>query len=193
MEYEIILPSGRVGVLVSGGADSALLLYLIASQNNHELVVLTICSDDKNHTLQAAIDVVQWVCENTDATILRHYIVNAPSIDKRVPMRKHAVSKLSEEYEIKSWLNGKTRNPDITLPYDDERKLDRDAPILHTVYDFQPLFFPLGTINKKGVGLLVEKYELGMLIALTVSCEKSNPPCKSCWWCEERKWAFGEY
>lgn len=35
------------------------------------------------------------------------------------------------------------------------------------------------------------------LYALTISCESLTDPdpihCGDCWWCEERKWGFGNY
>tara|TARA_B110000908_G_C10096435_1_gene376530 strand:+ start:171 stop:749 length:579 start_codon:yes stop_codon:yes gene_type:complete len=192
MAEELIFPPGRVGVFLSGGADSALLLYLLALQNNHEIVLLTVTSEDKNHQLQAAMNVVKWISNKTDATILKHRVVNAPSLDKRQPMRNNAVRELTTEYEIKTWVSGKTLNPDVTLPYNDERKLDRDS--LLQKWDSTHTFCnPFNSINKKTVKLLADKYEIGRLISSTVSCENSNPPCKKCWWCEERKWAFGEY
>ena len=49
--------------------------------------------------------------------------------------------------------------------------------------------------NKKLLDLFTqyEKYGIMDLSLLTVSCIGDPGPCSKCFWCKERKWAFGNY
>ena len=46
-------------------------------------------------------------------------------------------------------------------------------------------------------GQITWKENLHELYKLTISCESRNDigpvHCDDCWWCMERKWAFGDY
>lgn len=48
--------------------------------------------------------------------------------------------------------------------------------------------------DKKWVAKMYKEHDLGNLLPYTVSCvADTETPCKKCWWCKERYWAFGKY
>ena len=62
-------------------------------------------------------------------------------------------------------------------------------------------YCPFEFVNKKFVSDMYHRYNLmDELFPITASCvayaKKTNhfsEPCKECWWCREKKWAFGMY
>ena len=191
MAEEIKLPTGPIGIYLSGGSDSAILLWLIASQRQHDVVLLTVASDDKKYNINPAVDVVKWVQNSTDVKVLEHKIIIAPTQQSRRVYRDRATDELTANWNLSCWVSGKTRNPDVKLKYHEQRKTDRDKVMPRVIHDH--FYRPFYNINKSHLALLYEKYELNRLHSLTVSCETSYPPCGDCWWCAEREWAYGNY
>jgi 7-cyano-7-deazaguanine synthase in queuosine biosynthesis len=191
MVEEIILPDGSVGVFLSGGSDSAILFWLLASQGRHDIVLLTACSEDKKYNIDPAMDVIKWVRDYTDVKVLEHKIVIAPTQESRREYRDKATGELSAKWNLSCWASGITRNPDEILKHHEQRKPDRDRVMARVIHD--RFYRPFYAINKSHLALLYEKYEINKLHTLTVSCEVSYPPCGDCWWCVEREWAFGNY
>ena len=191
MAEEIKLPTGPIGIYLSGGSDSAILFWLIASQRQNDVVLLTVASDDKKYNIDPAVDVIKWVQNSTDVKVLEHKIVIAPTQQSRRVYRDRATDELTANWNLSCWVSGKTRNPDVKLKYHEQRKTDRDKVMPRVIHDH--FYRPFYNINKSHLALLYEKYELNRLHSLTVSCETSYPPCGDCWWCAEREWAYGNY
>ena len=164
-----------VGIYLSGGADSALLLY----KQTEPVVCLTVASKERNHYVEASQAVVGWIRHNTDVEILQHKIAIADDESLRRIKRKDARKLLERNYDITEWLGGKTMNPPVKLKHHEQRKLDRDAELPG----------PFGKLNKLDIYSEYQNNNIMNLWKLTVSCEVSNPPCNNCWWCMERSWA----
>jgi len=121
-------------------------------------------------------------------------------------LNRRNIMALMEKYECKVYLSGMTMNP----PNDEMKRLgffnlsekqrneDRvsDKDILGRI-NYKP-FYIVNKLFVKGVfeqhGILEEIYPL------TGSCTGGanitklwTEPCKECFWCHERKWAFGKY
>jgi len=192
MAEDITLPEGVIGVYLSGGIDSAFLLYLLGRQNKNKIVLLTIGTKEKKYNIPYAEKVAKYVKSKTDIQIIEHRIVISETEELRRETRVAMSEKLTDEYGIVCWLDGKTRNPDEILPHHDDRKEDRDRGVLRW-RDDKTYGSPFSVIDKKMIRTLIEKHEVGRLATITISCEVSDPPCRNCWWCEERKWAFGYY
>lgn len=173
-----------VGLYLSGGADSALLLY----KQTQPVICLTVASEERQHNIDASHKVVAWIKENTDVRIVEHCVVIAPSELERVEERRYYRGELEKKYQlITHWISGKTMNPPVKLKHHEQRKVDRDAVII----DLQAN--PFGTMNKLDLYSEYNKLNILDLWKLTVSCEVSNPPCNNCWWCMERNWAVESF
>jgi len=59
------------------------------------------------------------------------------------------------------------------------------------IYHYQPFI----NRDKRYVAELYKQHQLQELADLTISCESLTAPrpCKTCWWCKEKYWAFGFY
>lgn len=184
---------GPVGLFLSGGADSAVLLYLLAEAEK-DLVILTIDRDGRRHQLPHAKKVIAWIQKRfPKVNILQHFIVDIPSGTDNSEIqniKENTIKKLQEEYNFDTWTNAMTLNPKITLTNNHERDVPRDK-------DFPKWngnkLRPFHNIDKLSIMHLYHKLDIIDLFDCTISCEVSDPPCNDCWWCQERTWAIEEY
>jgi 7-cyano-7-deazaguanine synthase in queuosine biosynthesis len=183
-----LAPGETTGVFLSGGADSALLFYLLARENRR-IVLLTVASEQRDYNVTVARDIVRWVTERTDCVIVDHAIVIAPTEAERREMRLSVVEQLNSKHSIDVWFTGKTRNPPVKLDYHEDRKPDRDGELTEGVGKHRN---PLCGIDKSQVLEIYRSCEAMRLFNMTVSCETSSTPCGACWWCMEREWAINE-
>lgn len=208
----------KIGIAVSGGADSALLLYLTAKYvKDAEIIPWTGYEiENKNYrfrpfTIHDAKNVVDVVRNKLpDANISQHYIwsYDRREQDKKIYMKDEA-KKCLDDGIIDLYVTGKTANPPKEVLIDIEKKLPSDTagPIdtsrSHTQSErpSSTYYAPFINMNKKIISSLYQKYDcMKDLFSVTQSCvgwaEETNwftEPCKQCFWCHERKWAFGSY
>ena len=178
----------RVGVLVSGGADSALLLYMLC-QAGHYCVPLTIDRTSRRHQLIHAVAVIGWVQRQFPGQIARH-IIRQVSEDNIKEEREQAKKEIEAEYEIHTWVNGMTKNPPITFDSDQERDTRRDTNLSRRVRNNLKPFY---NMDKRHIIELYHSLGIQELLDVSFSCEVSDPACRKCWWCEEREWAINEF
>ena len=61
-------------------------------------------------------------------------------------------------------------------------------------YSKDDITVPFGAIDKKQIKLQYRYHGIVDLANMTVSCiADQTQPCRECWWCKERFWAFGNY
>ena len=120
---------------------------------------------------------------------------------------KDLKSELRKKYDIKLSIHGITANP----PIDVQKELGFDKvaePRRNKTYDEETWkksgkmhYRPFVNVDKKFVADLYKQFDLmDDLFPITMSCigfEKETnyftEPCKKCYWCHEKKWAFGCY
>lgn len=200
----------KIGIAVSGGTDSALLLYLAARYlKDVEIIPWSGYEiENRDHgfrpfTIDNAIDVVQIVKEKLPTSnISKHHIwtYDRCGINKSVYMKNEIESSIKNGI-IDIYVTGYSANPPIEVV----QEWDTDVPVER--FDFRDtrpnnsFYAPFANINKKFIASLYKKYDLmDDLFPYTASCvgwaEETNwftEPCKKCFWCHERKWAFGYY
>ena len=239
--------SNKLGVSLSGGADSAIGFYLMAKylSNDIELVPWSMyetISGELNHsrpyTIHAAEDIVEWMRnEFPEANIGKHikleydrndpdelaYVQANPIADEdiynsqwkvtdkgRVKMNIHnkLLDKSFANKAIGALVNFRTFNP----PQDFLDKVSKE--LKHTRFHYEPrrsvevsklrfskLYRPFMNVDKKFLAEIYRQEELmDTLFPLTESCvgfsNETNgfsEPCRICFWCVEKHWAFGCY
>jgi len=210
---------GPLGVWMSGGADSSMLAFLLAKtikDYNLDVKILPMSfkRDDKPWNMWVATNIVERIEEILDIKkgeiFLNHnycYFGDYKSKEFLPKLRKH-VESLKDNKLITICYTGLTKNPeDIPEDMIESREFSRDEPakkileekdeykeelIISIPFLFQDKKFIAGLYNKLG---LMEK-----LFPYTRSCENVihntdffKTSCGKCWWCKERKWAFGSY
>ncbi len=210
----------RIGISLSGGADSALLAYLILKETNADIYFTTQIRMWKTRPWQryVALDVVQWF-RNHFPNLISHiegfippemeephttYIKDEYGKLKpgnRIILRSHNEWAV-HTYNLDAWYAAVTKNPpDVTggLAERDEGVLP-----LHMKHMGIDVCHPFAYTTKDWI---VRTYhDLGILdlFDITRSCEgefkdityetytpgQYVPICGECFWCKEREWAI---
>lgn len=195
----------NIAVSVSGGADSALLLYILMKElhKSQQLHLYTIGQKSTNYfNLTTARYVAMRCSELTGFTNYIHHVdhCEGQTVDKL--FAKPKADFYDDVFSI--FYTGFSANPpkeiadsfcgaefNILQPI-------RDPNVVRNVMATHYTCTPFTNLNKQD---LAEMYkELNILDSLfhyTRSCESKDPSalgthCGECWWCKERKWGFGK-
>lgn len=193
-----------IGLSLSGGLDSALAFYcLLKTIEDRKLdtKVYTMHGYDTMRTVarsyQTAENVYNWVVGqfNLDVPLLHTFAYH-----KNTPVGKYEYHYpnfvyLQNKYGITDLVMGDTLGmPNNSRPIFNNDPNDPSEEEVIELSKKHPLWFPWARVDKKHIAKLYNDLNLHELSKLTVSCiSDSVVPCKECWWCEERKWAFGNY
>lgn len=197
VDYFDKLPDKPIALELSGGTDSALILYCLGMTyknksykskiyplHGYDLVRQTAIS------WKTAEDVTRWIKNKTQSNNIEDLYVFSYLKEDRSKQAYHRPihDYYKIRYNISEVLMGITQAPpDMDRPNQDLLTMERIRQLADTK-------LPFGRVDKKFVVHQFQKLGLQELSALTVSCtEDKIGPCKDCWWCYERFWAFGSY
>jgi hypothetical protein len=225
----------RVLLGLSGGTDSAMILYLLCIlKPDWKIICHTGIDEPKDPWVgEYAADIVDFIKNKFPHVDIVHEVYKFDSLD---PMTLYYATKewneqpdksilptaqgyskafaarplkreIRKRHDIKLSIHGITANPPIEVQK--ELRFDHVAePRRNQVYEVQQWkksgkmhYRPFVNVNKKFVANLYKELNLmDDLFPLTMSCigfahETKNftQPCKQCYWCHEKKWAFGCY
>ena len=184
-------------------------------------LITSVFARKKNSTDVKSSEVVEWIVNELDAydLIKSHYKYYLWDYDKVVTKKiwwdyydtgkANLISNCLTSLPKNSTLQVEDANGKLTDmwnnpegPTADERGND-DSP----VWNFggknldKAFYEPFKNVDKKFIANIYKDYGLmDTLFPLTRSCESTDPEkcddykshCGSCWWCLERKWAFGK-
>ena len=198
-----------VGIMVSGGVDSAILLYYLMKHAHQTIHIYSLGSNLK-HRRNAIVSprVVEKCIELTgNINVVHHIEYNARST------YEHIASVMPEaalkDGKIQIIYNGVTRNPpdDIANSFAPELAigLDRSDDNNNILHRNNTLCTPWANTDKQGIAEMYKEEDLmNSLFPVTRSCEYDptcdyfddtpDPQlghCGECWWCKEREWGFG--
>lgn len=213
-----IIPLGKdwqtVGIQVSGGLDSALLLFLTTkaiqqSNLNIHIQPISVFIPSKVKNIASTEAIIETVRNITGADFIKDGIVyNMPVEEttthdgKKDQFFINMIRDLFHKGLIDFEFNGNTRNPPESARQnwknDQFRQKNRDnaSSIYTTPHSASPHY----NMNKSDIINLYIKHGIfEKIVPLTCSCDeninvvhenKLNVPCGTCWWCEERRWGF---
>ena len=197
---EIPILDGTVGISMSGGTDSALLLYILLKHKVERLHIFTVSANTRART-NAIITakVIEKCVQLTGNSNIIHYVryVDAQTYANVNEFPKEMIDKNI----IGKLYTGVTANPPASIANlfcdnaDNTEQTSRD-PTVHRGVLWQNLCLPFTNIDKKKISEMYS--ELGLIDTLfphTRSCEIKNAieyydHCNNCWWCKERNWGF---
>jgi len=181
---ELLKANKKIGLFVSGGLDSALVMYLAhllreELQTDNEFKIYTV--NRPNNSLVRTRGVVDWISNKFGVT----YDIKQVGTN-RVHHTLQVISGLREASNdnVDIFILGDTKNPN-ELPGGPNRR----SMNLHGVVQAQPW------VNLTKDYLVREFINCNVpeLIAITYSCEKpDDKPCGECWHCDERALAFAK-
>jgi len=206
----VLLDVTDIGVKISGGADSAIVAYMLA------LYVKTHRPDIRIHPVTAiaqtkpfqhlfAAQILAKITQLTGVVFATHQCqeIRSDTVENYIGDQEAYFATLDHLYQLR--FAGLTANPDpkdAPLLYDGTHTLPgshgaKDLDRTKTLVKKDNTKRPLINVDKQGVA---EHYTtLGVLeeiFPLTRSCEEDNvysfeAHCGDCWFCRERAWGFG--
>lgn len=213
---EIIIPENikTIGMKVSGGTDSAILLYILCDyiyKNNLDIKILPITDVYLSRPIssEGALRVTHKIKElfNYQLNFLldNHIYYRGRKIEKF--MLWHDV-KMLEEGVVDMIITGRTATPPKEAGEElwNTRPADRTGsdksvhvPIIPNFPQWT-FYRPMNNVDKKFVAEMYDLYGVReSLFPTTMSCIADFPnnkgwsqPCGYCHWCLEKQWAFGE-
>ena len=215
--------TGNILLWVSGGLDSAAGLYLIAKHIKEnklktKIIVATWKRDQndnprryqnklpKDWNVTHAKKVMAWVEKKlklTKTQKFQHIIVNTPvRTGPRIPGEEwlKIYNEYEKEYKLKDTFGFVTKNPARSIMIENDM-WTKDRPTYRDSAKRHHNSKPFQNYDKKFIFRIFEEEGLMKgLYPLTRSCEGQadvtkdfTKPCKKCWWCKEKKWAFNRY
>jgi hypothetical protein len=186
--------SKQYGIMLSGGLDSAVLLYFIlldAKQKNLTLDItpFTIIKYDESYKFVNLI--IDYLNNLVGCSIPYTTLIGNP--DTRHDL--HSINARKEIKNIKPKLDhlfsALNQNPPFTLKCVKELGWTPPNRLTSNLSIFE--ITPFLDLYKTHIVDLADQYGLHHLFELTHSCtEKTNERCNVCFQCEERAWAFKE-
>lgn len=196
-DVNLEINENNIGVLVSGGADSAILLYFLLKYTKNHLHIFTLSNKSKPiYNVKSSIDVIQKCAELTNNFNFTHHI-KYDIYQDRINLFMLPKAYL-EKNEIDCVYTGITKNPpgEITTSFYDKTTEDDERNPQQIRKTIKGNFYaPWTNLNKKDLFEIYKKYNLlDNLFPLTRSCEShdvlNSNHCGMCWWCQERLWGF---
>lgn len=201
-----------VGVQVSGGLDSAILLLLVVKtiqKYNLDVKIVPISLEihNKAKNLESARAVIAKVKEITGFENFGDSVEvvgneRQAKFEEKDRFFDLVLSKLFHDKVIDFEINGITKNPPIEVckefKFNEFRESIRDNPT--TIYNGDTNASCHAFMTKKDIIELYKTHNvLDDLASLTLSCDENldiiidngwDIPCGTCWWCAERRWGF---
>lgn len=188
-EIDISLPEGkkRIGVMLSGGADSAILLYLLALERklgntDHELVPFTVARPD------GAWNYVKPIADKIKSMLGVEFSdpiqVGDPTLHHSKQGRSGEIE-AREKYGVEHCFYGSQQHPPVPMPGEYPARPDQ--------VDLPGTTIPFALVDKRHTLDLYEVFQAWPLIELTHSCTAlTEGRCGECYNCKERQWALNE-
>lgn len=188
---DISIPTtvNHVGVMLSGGMDSTILLFLLLKeiQDNRINVGLTVfvVPVERLNAKEYAYRVIDFL-ENYFQIKINVQVIGSGTLPHNLNINLPARIILNQKLVDKLYV-GVNQNPPVDFGVPQINRRHPDAPI------FDNTGFPFVQLYKTHILELYRIFNVLELVYMTHSCGSSaNYPCKECFHCFERSWAFTE-
>jgi|688.fasta_scaffold319595_1 7-cyano-7-deazaguanine synthase in queuosine biosynthesis len=213
----IDLHNGNIGVAVSGGVDSALLLYIIMKNITAPITIIS-CGNSLTHNQEPvnALKITNEIMKLTGkknvyfithwaenkqltTTFQKELVVDTLKLDvmyfgfTRPPPKDEIVEFDTQNVAAAGGIDSELVRK--TYWSKDEELIDIFGPKAKGFKLPLAVASPFININKKEIAKLYKVLDIEYLYSMTRSCESLtvlDAHCGECWWCKERVWAFGK-
>jgi hypothetical protein len=174
----------KYGIMLSGGLDSAMLLYLILLENKFcNIQPYSIPKHDGSHKYVQGI--LEYFNTEFDIELPKPIIVGNPAVHHSQQSRV-AITELFLKYPVDYLFIGLNQNP--PQPWGDPN-WERPNRLLKSPSD--RIILPFIELYKTHIVDLIFQFDQKYLVNLTHTCtEQPVGRCNQCFQCNERSWAF---
>ena len=207
----------KIGINLSGGTDSALVMFMtcreiIERKLDAAIVPITGIDEERPTNIWNAKEIVELFKELFPQVNFYEHQENRYTKSHEKDKVNHHVAhenKLRDNKIIDVLFHGRSANPpeniakENNLLFKREERRDRHAHKRTPYHEKsgKPFYCPLEYLDKRFVAEMYKQFDLmDNLFPITASCveyahktDYFTKPCKECWWCREKKWAFGMY
>ena len=216
-DMNINLYPGPLGLLCSGGADSSLMLYFVLKNYTGKEPIHVFDLANNPLDLKNTVAVTKVVNKCVELTGNHNVQLQIIHMEGDKPNGPEVLGDMVKQVgvNINVLMTGVTKNPpaEVLETFSNEygcvKDPNRDIPNpTEQLYDatdegYPWIYTPWLLYNKQDLGKLYKEHNLmESLFPLTYSCEYytrdkmygdiGDKHCGKCWWCEERRWGFGQ-
>ena len=174
------------GILLSGGLDSAVLLYLFLNacqQQEIEPVIrpFTIAKTDGSYLYVS--NLIDWMNKRFNVQLPKYTLVGDPTLHHRAQSASAVQDIFNKFPKIDYIFIGINQNP--------PENIGTEGPVRDTKSNNPRVLFPFVELYKTHIVDLIYEHDLQELLDITHSCtEQTIGRCMQCFQCKERAWAF---
>jgi hypothetical protein len=181
MKFNLV-PTSRYGIMLSGGLDSAVLLYLILDESpTINIQPFTIPKHDG--ALLYIENILSYMEGKFNITLPKSILVGNPDLYHSA-QGPSAVKEIKTKYAIDHLFFGSNRNPPITITGNNPVRI---SPTNNSI------LCPFFDLYKTDIVQFAIDCNAQELFNITHTCtEQQQGRCNNCWQCQERAWAFNK-
>lgn len=189
----IIVDSKAVCVNMSGGPDSAFLLWAVSKAVTSEDIIVKVVTYPHHMVLDNVNNIVEKMRELFPNI---NYRISHTHNDGSIPISEFLNSIPKGTTQV---FNGFQCNPPkddlIAAGIYDSREVYKDRDRVAFPDSYKGQYWPMRFTSKQWLGQAIIDYDLQWLHQLTSTCDEPVPerPCKKCYGCLERKIFMGSY
>ena len=177
-------PDKTYGIMLSGGLDSAILLYLLIK--NNPLINLQPFTIAKSDGAALYVDsIVEHFNRKFNLSLPKPILVGNPEIFHRL-QGASAINEIMNKYPVDYLFNALNQNPPELIDMPGAAIRSKSSP-------FSKLRLPFASMYKDQIVKYMFDNQQEDLMNITHTCtEQQHGRCGKCWQCTERKWAFAK-
>lgn len=189
---EIDIYDGPIGCSISGGVDSSVLAYILLKYAPGPINFYVTDTIDWPNRIAVARDVYQRLVNlvpRDDVQLFETLIHEEQEDENLFEKIKSDMRSGSISMSYTGITNNPPGNPDFGQK---DSMLEHRTGVRPTIDG--KFYMPWANINKSKIAEMYQHLDLTeSVFPYTFSCVMSTTAehCNDCWWCEERKWAFG--
>ena len=192
-EFALVGSDNNVGILLSGGLDSLLLLSLLCEHFDRQRYVL-FTIDKPDGSARWTEKILDYISDRYPTNEYYQQLIQGGNEDEvqelGITGKVGFTDILNNYYSNLSVLySGNTENPPIELNHNTAEP-DRSAA-LKAQEKWEKFIMPFAHLNKSHTVELAHRYMFNHVFTMSHSCtERPRGKCGVCWQCRERQWGF---